>query len=73
MRYDEFKAYSEFAIRIDIDTTLCGFHRDDRPPHYVANLMVGDANEMNGNRAIHRVVGASVIAEASWNRLRVSG
>jgi hypothetical protein len=67
-RYDEYHAYSQFAIRIDIDTTLCGFTPNDRP-HYVANLMAG---HLPGDSAIHRVVGTSAITEASWNRMRVS-
>jgi hypothetical protein len=53
MKYDEYAEYQEFALHIDIDTSMCGFTEKD-VPQYVANLM--DSETDKDHKAVVRFI-----------------
>jgi hypothetical protein len=53
MKYDEYAEYQEFALHIDIDTSMCGF-TEKNVPQYVANLM--DSETDKDHKAVVRFI-----------------
>ena len=73
MKYEEYAEYEEFALHIDIDTSMCGFTAHETP-QYVANLMDESADGHKKpvlNPYIGKIAGSSSILRSSPTRFRV--
>jgi hypothetical protein len=64
LKYNEFAAYQEYAVHIDIDTSLCAF---TEMPQYFVNLV----DKSGKDPWVGKIAGTSSIVRAAPTRFRI--